>query len=146
MEHKIEELPAYDVAVAIVVKNKRVLLEYDDDWRAFSFPMSKRREGETWEYAAARAAAEAIGILSRPEELFSLPDTEVSWRDMKIKRYNLKFFLCDPVEGDVTPIKTVVWISIDLVADKRKPVEPIPPSTRQFAQELISQCISILER
>ena len=67
-----ERWPSVDVSVALITWRKRILTIFNPRWGAFTLPMTKRRawvaryarqsrREETWEDAAIRAAAEALG-------------------------------------------------------------------------------------
>lgn len=138
-------IQAVEVAVAIILNDeKQVLLEYDSDWRAFSFPMSKRQGSEAWERAAARAAAETLGCLCRPKEIFETPDYAISDRDKLPKRFLYKCFLCEIKGTDFQPMRQVVWTRMDLIA--KEGIEPIPLPTRQLARAIIANAPGLFEK
>lgn len=140
-------IPAIDVAVALILDGEsRVLLEYDQDWRAFSLPMTKKRESETWEHAAGRAAAEAAGRLSLPKEICDVPEYATSDHDGTIKRYHFKCFLCS-LEGEGTdPTRPVLWTQIGQLCDNEKQIEPVPLTTRHLARELRFSNVALFDR
>ena len=136
---KAETIRGVDVAVAIVVDAEgNVLLEYDEAWRTFSFPMSKIRERETGEHAAGRAIAEAIGCLSRPEQVLELPAFGISGLDGEVKRYYFQCYFCRLTErAAMCSQKPVQWVPMELIRDPQ--VEPVPLTARQLARALVTQ-------
>ena len=51
-----------EVAVAVVEHKGLLLLEFNRNWKAFGFPMTETNDWEKPAFAAARAAAEVLGI------------------------------------------------------------------------------------
>lgn len=133
--------PNIDVSVVVIRDaNGRILLDYNDEWKAFTLPMSKIHdlpaevEGgptapESPLAAAVRAAAEVLGRPLPPGALREVA-AEVSpysrsLRDGKWKRYDFRVFTAT-VNGTAHPLPghVAVWLT---PADVEG-LEPISPT------------------
>lgn len=141
---QVAGIPLLDVAVALIEAGERVLVVYNDEWKAFTLPMTKRRDWtdpgmpaaperqEEWIEAAARAAAEWLGRTLMPQEIADPPivnDSEYaqSDRDGTIKRYHFQIFEVKIDKGErLAPGAVVEWLTLEEIATRR----PISPTTR----------------
>jgi len=62
MTLNMDSLEVLEVAVAVVEHKGLFLLEFNRNWKAFGFPMTKKNDWEKPAFAAARAASEVLGI------------------------------------------------------------------------------------
>ena len=62
MTLNMDSLEVLEVAVAVVEHNGLFLLEFNRNWKAFGFPMTRKNDWEKPTFAAARAASEVLGI------------------------------------------------------------------------------------
>jgi hypothetical protein len=100
-----EAEPKVDVAVALIIrKDLKVLTVFNAKWGGFTLPMTKRRTytdndrrivgQESWEDAAARAAAEVIEApcVVRHADLGIKAVATQSHRDGRLKEYNYQVY------------------------------------------------------
>jgi 8-oxo-dGTP pyrophosphatase MutT (NUDIX family) len=90
--------PDAEVAVAVIMdKQRQIFWTWSDSWGAFTLPMTKIRGSEELteppKHAAARAAAEALGVPVEVGEAWgTLPMTRVSDRNWSVKHYTYHVF------------------------------------------------------
>jgi hypothetical protein len=121
-----------DVAVALIKKDGNVLMVFDEQWGAFTLPMTKRRVWkdsagaavgvEEWADAAGRAAVEVLGRSCLIEPV-DFPDNILrtrSWRDGRVKDYHYRLF--QAIVDDPTPLPKVTteWLKPAQVTEPRR--------------------------
>lgn len=130
------EFPAVDVAAVLVTDpTGRILVDYNDGWKAFTIPMTKLhplpmgdRLTESAGEAACRAAAEVLGRPVRPSELRPALEPTVNWnyslRDGQLKRYKLHLFTLTTTETPhPLPGHIALWQTRQELTE-REPVSP----------------------
>ena len=131
------EFPEVDVAVALIVRDGKILTKYNPKWGAFTLPMTKRRcwkdpsvpvekREELWADAAGRAAAECtrktFSIDFEPLE--DVANYRQSDRMGKWQRYHFQIFRID-LHEDPPPMEETEWLSpADILDPRRRPVSP----------------------
>ncbi|WP_339743730.1 hypothetical protein [uncultured Rubinisphaera sp.] len=139
--------PEVNLSVAVILCEGRTLLTWNDNWGAFSLPMTKIRtwpgpsgsvdeDSESAQQAAIRAAAEGLGrplqsseIPDQPVELELQPYSHRSHRDGQWKRYSREVFVFE-LEVDLSSFSgNGVWLTPEEVSS----MQPIS----QTAQEVL---------
>lgn len=149
------QFPEIEVGVAIIRHQGKVLLVYNPRWGAFTLPMSKRHERadprlpdgrhvESYQSAAARAAAEVLGrtVPAFPSEpAFVLPKFDQSDSDGQWKRYCFQAFELelpadfDPQRpGSLAPGAVVEFLTDVEVGDMSR--MPISDTARDLIAQL----------
>lgn len=151
------QFPEVDVAVAVLVRDGRVLAVYNDRWGGFTLPMTKRREPPqdpnvqaapapkqaVWLSDAVRAQAEWLGrtcVLApkeylAPKFLLDIPDYQQSDRDGCWKRYTFQVFgTLLPHDVEPVPGKVREWLSPDDFVDRNR--VPITNTARHIMAKL----------
>lgn len=139
-----------EVAATLITRGQEILAVYNEQWMAFTLPMTKRRtwddpnipvahREEAWIDAAARAAAEWLGrTVTGLTELPLPPDTEPyhqSDRTGQWTRYTFQVFRLEldpndePLPGAVTQ-----WLTREQLLDESR--RPISPTLRHVLQAL----------
>ncbi len=140
--------PEVNLSVAVILCEGRTLLTWNENWGAFSLPMTKIRSwpgpsgsvdenSESAQQAAIRAAAEGLGrplkgseIPEQSVELELQPYSHRSHRDGQWKRYSREVFVFQ-IEGDLSSFSGKgVWLTSSEVSS----MQPIS----QTAQEILS--------
>lgn len=139
-------LPAYEVAVAVIQCGDRILLRYNADWGVFSLPMCKRRNWafaeeiarEPWIDAAARAVAECVGKTSVPEFLLEMRRAQFSDRDGACKNYHFGIFR-HTVDAESPLVLGIVgeWVELSAIKQRR----PLSSTVAAIVDELQKQRI-----
>jgi hypothetical protein len=144
------KLPKLDVAVVIIKNGKKILLIYNRKWGAFTLPMTNRRtlidnrfpnaqpEEEDWGRAAARAAAEVLGLTftpaSAPKPVFELKNCKRSDADGRIKAYNFHVFVLAVTAGVKLAIGTNgEWLRPNDLGNR----EPISQTATEIINEFL---------
>ncbi len=155
--------PDAEVAVAVVMdQSKQILWTWNDNWCAFTLPMTKIRSGqgivEPARYAAIRAAAEALGVPAEVGQLWAtLPMTRVSDRDWSVKHYTYHVF---PAEAHADFAARIcirqphIWLPAHAATSGL--FRPLSHSAKDILRELIKRgriegrkqgtCVLIVER
>lgn len=126
------------------------LLEFNENWRAAMFPVTKPREykdqnwgtdvKETPLAAASRAACEATGLLNRESEFEAIEPiqlTAVSQSQGDVTGYNFNTFSLKLKETQGTLQQQRYWVSLDDLLDPE--LGPISPVARQIAKALLER-------
>ena len=138
--------PNVKVAVALIQRDGRFLTVYNPKWMAFTFAMTKLREWsdpetppikreESWDFAAARAAAEVLGrTITDLTFAFDYPEYRQSDREGVVRRYRFQVFsTAAKKDNALVPGTVFEWLTAEEILDKKR--MPISPT----AQELIRQ-------
>jgi hypothetical protein len=141
------------VAVVIIRSAGKLLLIYNNNWRAFTIPMTKlpsqdfvdteqiidpdRRDisagqlQEHWLDAAAHAVVECLGQPNCPEPLLEGPleveytDVERSRRDGADRIYHYKVFTLEVPQAFQSRQQPFAWLTTDEIRDgKHRPISP----------------------
>ena len=141
---QVAGIPLLDVAVALVRADEQVLVVYNDEWKTFTLPMTKRQEWaapevpevserqEEWIEAAARAAAEWLGRTLEPAEITGIPLVDDSQytqsdRDGIIKRYHFQVFEVKTTKSErLVPGAVAEWLTLQELRMRR----PVSSTTR----------------
>lgn len=143
--------PEVHVAVALVVRDGRLLVIWNPSWSCFTLPMTKVRrrfrvdgspdaDSETARVAAIRAAAEAVGRPLEPsllpaaaEKLELQPYNHRSGRDGQWKRYTREVFAFR-VHDVTSPHGGAAhaW----LTPDEARTLQPISPTVEEIVNHL----------
>lgn len=152
-----QQFPEVDVAVAVLVRDGRILAVYNERWGGFTLPMTKRRETpqdpnvkagpapkeEVWLSDAARAQAEWLGrtcVLApqdflAPKLLLQIPNYQQSDRDGVWKRYSFQVFGAFlPHDIEPVPGKIREWLSPEDFVDCNR--MPITDTARHIIAQL----------
>lgn len=127
-----------DVAAVLITQGSKVLLVYNEKWGSFTLPMTKRRvwddpkipvahREESWNTAAARAAAEALGkTVTGLEFLVDIPKYSQGDREGTWKRYHFQLFkLAVPKSAQLKPGTIGEWLTVEEIVDNgRGPISP----------------------
>jgi len=141
--------PLADVSVVVIRDAEgRVLLDYNDNWGAFTLPMSKRHVlppatehgqplTETPEVAASRAAAEMVGRPLDPATLTrvdaAIDPYNQSGRDGQWKRYTYTVFVLTLTdEPKPLPGHVAVWVT----KSELKVLQPLSPTVARVLSAL----------
>ncbi len=144
-----------DVSVALITWRKRVLTVFNPRWGAFTLPMTKRREWvarharksrreESWEDAAIRAAAEALGRTFSAKAVtgpvLKLDGYAQSDSDGQVKTYHFQVFHI-PLDTEIELLSGAVaeWLLPVELADPDR--EPISPTARHLVGKLAADGI-----
>ena len=130
---------AVDVAVTLILDGNAILLVYNENWGAFTLPMTKRKrpvpsgdagelDGEDWLDAAARPVVECLGRPSKPEPILEefLPESHFSLHRQsqvvyRYKTFKVNFELDDQVIAE-TP---AVWLTAaEILKGELRPISP----------------------
>lgn len=147
---QVAGIPLLEVAVALIRTDEQMLVVYNDEWKAFTLPMTKRREWvdpdvpaalerqEEWIEAAARAAAEWLGRTLAPAEITGPPLVDDSQytqsdRDGTIKRYHFQVFEVKLAGPDrLVPGAVAEWLTLQELRTHR----PVSPTTKYLIGRL----------
>ncbi|HZZ79844.1 MAG TPA: hypothetical protein VFE62_15100 [Gemmataceae bacterium] len=142
-------IPLVDLAVVLATDGEgRFLVDFNDNWSKFTFPMSKQRDvpaktpngaasRETALVAACRAAAEVLGRPVASSSLAPLalevPPYKQSGRDGVWKRYACRLFL---LKVTAAPRPLAGHIALWLTRAELESLEPISPTVRAILEVL----------
>jgi hypothetical protein len=137
----MDDFPLVDVAVVLIARQGRLLLDYNPRWHAFTLPMSGLHDRppatpkadpapERPLDAALRAAAEVLGR-PHPEGALTAVDADLqpfqqSERDGRWKRYTYRVFALTLAAGEEprpVPGHHAAWLKPDELGDAH-PVSP----------------------
>lgn len=146
--------PLVHVAVALVIRDRRLLVVWNPNWSCFTLPMTKIREqfradgspdidSETPRMAAIRAAAEAVGLpldaAALPEAAEPLdlqPYSHRSGRDGQWKRYTREVFTFRVREAAAPHGGAAhAWLLPDEVGN----CQPLSPTVEEIVNQLAAR-------
>jgi len=148
-----DKLTLVEVAAVVIVRDRKILAVFNENWGAFTLPMTKRRmwkdagariENEDWAHAASRAAGEWLAktFTSPPVFCVDAPEYEQSDRDGVLKRYWFKVFrfcLDEDEDQELVHGAHAEWLTADQFLEKDR--RPISPTAVALLQELMAQFI-----
>jgi hypothetical protein len=152
--------PVVEVVAVVITRSGQLLTLFNKRWGAFTLPLTKRRTwteqprtdqltGETWQEAATRAAAEALGQpLPRSHLPRELPDVSVqpfqhSGRERRWKYYSFRVFSL-PLGADELADRLTVAQPVDgapvawLTASQVLSFHPISPTAIRVVEGVLS--------
>jgi hypothetical protein len=140
--------PRVEAAAALVLWSGRILAAFNENWSAFTLPITKRivREGgrtgtdaaiaEAWEVTSRRAAEECLQrpVPEHPTPVLDLREFLASGRDHIIKRYHIRVFRFDIAAPDAPQGQGAKWMHADALL---RPGETwVSPTAKHIIGEL----------
>lgn len=132
-----EQFEKVEVAVAIIVRDGRILAVLNREWGAYTLPMTKRRrwhdprttagpEHEDWSDAAVRARAECVSGTTTevPRQLFTEHEFQQSDRDGKWKSFVFSAYLIRlDTDAAISGQARCEWLSLpEFLDENRRPI------------------------
>ena len=144
----IASYPRVEVAAALIRRGDRILMVYNENWKALTLPITKRRQwvnpdnqndmhDEDWADAAGRAAWEVLNKTVRFDSmpLHEIVDLEYGGRTGEWKRYHLKIFDAGIDSNDtIVDGLLVEWLGAEDILDEHR--RPISPTAREVIRQL----------
>ncbi len=113
-------IESVDVAVAIVEMSGHLLIERNENWGAFGFPMTRINGWEKPQFAAARAASEVLGIplvVTPGRGVYETGGVQQSGKDGRVVNKNYSLVSLTPLLRFQDKITTVsqkyLWLTAD---------------------------------
>ena len=137
-----------EVAVTVMQRDRKLLTVYNQNWGAFTLPMTKRRcwahpedphmiRPEDWRDTALRNFVECFGMTGTedPEVLLDITDFRQSDRDQVVKQYHFRLF-GTAAAGDAPLVTGALgqWLNADEILDPNR--RPMSSTARFLVNEL----------